>query len=86
SLRVRAVEHFFQVWKEQFPIEAELLRISSEQRLVRFSDANDLDCRIVEGSLKKSLHMTVNEADDADAQRRPILRGHALALQMWKSE
>ncbi len=83
---MRAVEHFFQVRKEQFPVDAELLRISSEQRLVRFGDANDFDCRIVKGSLEKSLHMTVNQADDADAQRRPILRGHALALQMWKSE
>ena len=29
--------------KSNFPIEAELLRISSEQRLVRFGDANNFD-------------------------------------------
>ena len=74
GLGMRAVKHFFQVWKEQILVDAELFRISSEQRLVGFGDANDLDRRIVEGSLKKSLHMAVNQADDADTQRRPIFR------------
>ena len=86
SLRMRAVEHFFQVRKEQIPVDAELFRISSEQRLVRFGDANDFDRGIVKRTLEKSLDMAVNQADDADTQRRPILRVHALALRMWKSE
>ena len=67
---MRFGEHLFEVGKQESTVEAVSLCVLRKQALVRFGDADDFNLGAVQRCAKKSVNVSVNQADDADAQRR----------------
>jgi hypothetical protein len=74
SLRMRPLEHLFQVCGKQRPVEVILRCVPGGQLRVWLSDAHNLNFRIVKRLLEEALDVPVNQANDAHAERRAVLR------------
>jgi hypothetical protein len=72
-LRMGSVEHFVQIGKEYRVVEVIARRVFGSQRLVWFSDSYDFYRWIVKRVIEKSLNVSVNQSNDGDAERSPVL-------------
>jgi hypothetical protein len=79
GLRTSSFEHFVQIRKEERVVEFISCRVVSCERLIWFSNANEFDLRTVERVVEKSLDVSVNQANDGDAQWRTFLARRILA-------
>ena len=75
GLRVRFQQHLFQVGEENSVVEAVAGRGRREQARVGFGDADDFNLGAVQRLAEESVDVAVNQANDADAQRRMRGRG-----------
>src|SRR5438105_5133503 len=67
SLRMRLGKHSFQIGEELRGIEAIFLGGLREKLLVGLGDPNNLNLGAVAELLEESMHMAVNQPNDADA-------------------
>jgi len=70
GLRVRLSQHVVEPGVVELGIETELLRVPCEECLAGIGDADDLDVGAVKILLEEPLDVSVNQADDSDAQGR----------------
>jgi len=76
SLGVRFLEHVVEAGVVKLGIEAELFRVSPEERLAGIGDADDLDVSAMKVLLEEAVNVSVDESDDGDAQGRSGLGGY----------
>src|SRR5579859_545443 len=82
SLRVLLGEHTFEFGEELSALEAIFLGSLREKLLIGLGDANDLDLGAVAGLFEESMHVAMNQADDADAQRAFVWAACACANEL----
>jgi hypothetical protein len=73
---VRFLEHVVEAGVVKLGIEAELFRVSPEERLAGIGDADDLDVSAMKVLLEEAVNVSVDESDDGDAQGRSGLGGY----------
>ncbi len=78
-LRVGFGNHFLKVGEQGGLIEAIAGCRLGKQLAVGFCYADDLDLRAVPRLIEESVHVSVNQANDADSQWRPCGRGLRVA-------
>ena len=83
GLRVHLRDHVFQVGKQLRLREPILAGSLGQQLPIGFRDSDDLNLGIVAGLLEKSMHVSVNQTDDANPQRARSLLGRASSEAHW---
>ena len=81
GLRMSSREHLFEVWKEQARVQLIARRVLRGEGMIRFREAYDFNLWIVQRMIEKSLHVAVDQANDADPKRYLVCRRRVLSLE-----